>query len=257
MSLTTRRFSKYDETGAYHWKECDPRSRTYNPPLVARYTSVTRRIPPGLRILDLGCGDGYLMHLLSPQAATVTGIDPEPTAVQLASRMLHEHANCSVSGGSCYDLPFADGAFDVVVMADVIEHLTDDSACLREAARVLAPGGQVIITTPRRRPDRPQDPNHVREYSAAELRTRCEETFEDVRMTCLWPVRWSRLYRTKIGWRVLREVGRYVWNPFLREGNDPEKFAQLLAVCRLPRQSSNERHGPCGTTGRELTPEIT
>src|SRR6516162_8699222 len=108
---TQRYFAKYDNCGAYHWDECERSTLRFNPPLVARYSAVQRRIPPGQRALDLGCGDGYLMSLLSPRAQSVTGIDPEPTAVALASRKLAHCGNCVVRIGSCYDLEFPDNSF--------------------------------------------------------------------------------------------------------------------------------------------------
>lgn len=251
VTAERRRFPKYEESGAYHWIECDRRSRNFNPPLVARYDAVVRRVAPGSRVLDLGCGDGYLTHLLSRRAESVTGLDPEAAAVRLAGELLREYKNCRVLEGSCYDLPFPDGSFDVAVMADVIEHLEDDDRSLQELARVLSPTGEAIITTPRRRPERPIEKHHVREYSAEELLERCTRHFRDVEIVCLWPVRWSNAYRTRIGWRLIRELGRYLYNPFLREGTDPENFAQLLAWCRRP--ASRRPVVPVDSAGGQYT----
>lgn len=232
---STHSFDRYDRDGAYHWFECDRRSRVYNAPLVARYQCVKKRVPAGKKILDIGCGDGYLMHLLSPEAHSVTGIDPERTAVQLARKMLSGNQNCTVTHGDAYEIPFEDQSFDVVVMADVIEHLEDDKRSCREAARVVVPDGLVLMSTPKRRTNRAIRPEHVREYEANELRHLCETHFRDVTITCTWPDVWLRLYHTRIGWRVIRELARRVYNPFLREGANPRRFAQLVAMNRGPR----------------------
>jgi SAM-dependent methyltransferase len=182
----------------------------------------------------LGCGDGYLTHLLCDKARSVTGVDPEPGAVRAAGEKLRSYENCTVVEGSCYDLPFPADSFDVVVMADVIEHLEDDDRSVAEIARVLTDDGEAIITTPRRRPDRPIGEYHVREYTAEELRNLCLRHFAEVEIVCLWPIWWANAYRTRIGWRLIKHLGRYLYNPFLREGSDPERFAQLLARCSRP-----------------------
>jgi 2-polyprenyl-3-methyl-5-hydroxy-6-metoxy-1,4-benzoquinol methylase len=233
-----RYFPKYDDYGAYHWEECDRASRRFNPPLVARYAAVVRRISAGQRILDLGCGDGYLMSLLSPGARSVTGIDPEPMAVALANEKLRGWENCSAVIGSCYDLVFPDQSFDVVVLADMIEHLEDDDRCLREAARVVAGDGTVIVTTPRRRSDRPMGRDHLREYSAHELNDVMGRYFATVTVVGLWPLGWSKFYRTRLGWRAMKVFARYCANPFDREGTDTDRFAMLLAVGRQPRETA-------------------
>jgi SAM-dependent methyltransferase len=74
----------------------------------------------------------------------VTGLDTSPEAIRL----------CEAKGfgpvrlGSVCAMPFADASFDLVLATDVIEHVDDDALALAEIARVLAPGGQVLITVP-------------------------------------------------------------------------------------------------------------
>jgi SAM-dependent methyltransferase len=226
------RFTKYDEAGAYHWIEADRRARRYNPALDARYRVVASAFGRAVRALDVGCGDGYLMHLLSRRCRAVVGIDGEWTGAALAAKKLNSLGNCVVVRASCYELPFADGAFDVVVMTDVIEHLETPACALAEVRRVLQRGGRLLVTTPKWRPDRVWDPHHVREYTPAELRTDLEEHFQDVTLTYFWPLVWSNLYATKLGWRLVRALARRVYNPFLAEGSVPDNYGQILAVCR-------------------------
>src|SRR5215813_1467196 len=83
-------FDKYRTTGAYHWAEGSPLNWRYNAPLIARYRSVLRRIPAGAtRILDVGCGDGYLSYLIAKHnpRAHITGIDDEASGIRQADSM--------------------------------------------------------------------------------------------------------------------------------------------------------------------------
>jgi len=222
--------------GAYHWAECDRTSSRYNPPLEARYRVIAKRVTGAKRALDVGCGDGYLMNLLSPFCQSVFGVDPEPTAVALAAAKLQGFANCMVARASCYQLPFSNGCFDLVLLADVFEHLENPKECLREVSRILAPDGTLVVTTPKWRPDRIWDRFHYKEYKPEELAVCLQSYFSQVTMTFFWPMAWYRIYSTRIGWRLMRIFCRYLANPFLREGSTPEAHHQILAVCQQPRQ---------------------
>lgn len=226
------RFLKYEQAGAYHWVEADRGAKRYNPALDARYRIILR--PVGTRdvVLDVGCGDGYLLHLASRCARLVVGIDSEKAAVTLAGPLLRAAANARVTQGSSYELPFRDGSFDIVLMADVIEHLEDPVAAVRECSRVLCAGGRLLVTTPKWRPDRTWDATHVKEYTPAELGDCLGRYFSGVHMTFFWPLVWSNAYATKVGWRLVRALARYVYNPFLGEGIEAETYGQIFAVCR-------------------------
>ncbi len=229
-------FSKYDEMGAYHWAECDRNSPRYNPPLEARYTVVSRRIERAKLMLDVGCGDGYLMGRVRMLCDQVVGIDTEATGTRLASEKLRPFTNCATVQASCYHLPFQTEQFEIVTLADVIEHLESPAACLEEITRVLRPDGALLLTTPKWRPDRKWDPRHVKEYTPDELAESLRPYFSRVTMSYFWPIRWSRMYSTRIGWRVIRLFARHAYNPFLEEGLDPDCYGQILAVCEEPRR---------------------
>jgi len=234
------RFTKYDEQGAYHWKECDRRSRRYNPALDARYEALVSRVRQASRVLDVGCGDGYLMAQVKPYAEEVVGIDFEFSGARLATNQLQGFGNCFVTQASCYCLPFPDHSFDVVLLADVIEHLEDPDCCLREIQRVLDPSGYLFLTTPKWRPDRKWDIRHVKEFKPNELAECLAEHFSSVQLTFFWPSIWSSIYRTKIGWRLVRKLAQYLYNPFLGEGQNPQKYGQILAVCGQRAVSSSQ-----------------
>ncbi len=100
-------------------------------------------LPAGARILDAGCGSGRNMVELA-RYGTVTGIELSPTSVALA----RERNMGEVIEGSVLEMPFADDSFDLVASLDVIEHLEDDLAALREFRRAVAPGGALLVTVP-------------------------------------------------------------------------------------------------------------
>jgi SAM-dependent methyltransferase len=100
-------------------------------------------LPPRARVLDAGCGSGRNMVDLA-RWGTVTGVELSAAAAE-AARGRHVG---EVVEGSVLEMPFAPASFDLVVCLDVIEHLQDDRAALRELRRVLAPGGALLVTVP-------------------------------------------------------------------------------------------------------------
>lgn len=110
--------------------------------IVHRSDPFHHRFLAGRSVLDVGCGRG---EFLTKDPLGYIGIDLDPELV----------AACRARGlraetGSALELPFADGSFEVVRAAQLIEHLHPDQAArlLTEAARVLKPGGSVFLTTP-------------------------------------------------------------------------------------------------------------
>jgi SAM-dependent methyltransferase len=100
-------------------------------------------LPPRARVLDAGCGSGRNMVDFA-RWGTVTGVELSEAAAE-AARGRHVG---EVVEGSVLEMPFAPASFDLVVCLDVIEHLQDDRAALRELRRVLAPGGALLVTVP-------------------------------------------------------------------------------------------------------------
>jgi SAM-dependent methyltransferase len=120
-------------------------------------------------VLDLGCGDGRLSGDLD--ATQLTAADVSPTALERAARRLPEARIVELEPDA--PLPFDDGAFDLVLCAETIEHVRDVQMLLSELRRVLRPGGTLALTTPAnlpvgRRPD-PLSP-HLRFFSRRSLR---------------------------------------------------------------------------------------
>jgi len=98
---------------------------------------------PGLRILDIGCGAGATAADFSADG-WVCAADRSVHAL----RLVGERGVVTRVATNAEALPFRDGAFDVVLAFDIMEHVVDDAAFLRELGRILAPGGAVAIHVP-------------------------------------------------------------------------------------------------------------
>jgi SAM-dependent methyltransferase len=99
-----------------------------------------------LHILDAGCGTGLMLQELAPYG-TVEGVDISDEALQFCRKRGLEN----VRHADVKELPFGAEEFDIVTALDVLEHLDDDGAGLREFRRVLKPGGRVFIFAPAHR----------------------------------------------------------------------------------------------------------
>ena len=95
------------------------------------------------RILDVGCGTGGNLKLLT-QYGDAEGVDISPDALEFC----RQRGLGNVRLGAAEQLPYEDGRFDLVTALDVVEHLDDDVAGLREFRRVLKPGGRILIFVP-------------------------------------------------------------------------------------------------------------
>jgi 2-polyprenyl-6-hydroxyphenyl methylase/3-demethylubiquinone-9 3-methyltransferase len=113
----------------------------------------------GRLVLDAGCGGGLVARELAAAGAEVVGVDRSRGSLGVARRAVRRRGPGNPEGvprsvgsfspaqGWLERLPFADGSFDVVVAADVLEHLPNLPAAVAELARVLAPGGSFVFDT--------------------------------------------------------------------------------------------------------------
>jgi SAM-dependent methyltransferase len=97
------------------------------------------------RVLEVGCGAGQLSSLLRARGHHVTGIELIPQAVQRAAAVLDEVVCADVEDES---LSFIPGSFDVLIFADVLEHLLDPWGVLRRCVSWLSPAGRVVVSVP-------------------------------------------------------------------------------------------------------------
>jgi SAM-dependent methyltransferase len=138
--------------------------------------------PAGVTLVDLGCGMGTFTIEAAGKGAFAVGVDPAPAAVSAASRVAaaEGRADARFLRADAALLPLRSGTADIVLAADLTEHLDDVTLAriLREARRVLRPAGRLVLYTPdrhhvlerlRQRGVLKQDRSHIGVRSAAEL----------------------------------------------------------------------------------------
>jgi len=240
-SLTESTFTKYSASGAYHWSKLDGKGlAAYHARLHSRYgwfVAKASQAKPG-PIVDVGCGDAALTHLLATATGQRTfGVEPEEAGVALAERVLAEHGStASVVQGSGDRIPLEDGFAEVVSLCEVIEHLPEPQAVLSEIARVLKPGGTLLVSTPLAQEEL-ADPFHVREYTPGELGSELESPFTDVSVSVAEPGFLVDLYATRLGRRAVNAFAMRGLDPFSRVSEPSDRrdgFRQLYATGSKP-----------------------
>lgn len=165
-----------------------------------RVQTIFEWIPLGddARILDCACGRGFYLNMIRRVSqCALAGLELEDEIIRKAQRNVGHLPGITLTRGNIYALPFPDNWFDGVILSEILEHVDDDVAGLREARRVLKPGGVVAITVPnanypfwwdpinktletlfrtkiRRGPLAGIWANHVRLYTREQLRTAVE-----------------------------------------------------------------------------------
>lgn len=136
-------------------------------------------LAPRRRVLDAGCGVGYGTAMLAEAGARqAIGLDLSADAVRAGEAA--GAGGASFVTGDVHALPFDDGAFDLVVCFEVIEHVDRQDDVIAELARVLAPDGILALSSPNRDVYVPGNPHHLHEYVPEELRAALERLFAHV-----------------------------------------------------------------------------
>ena len=118
----------------------------------SRKLDLIRRVAmprPGLRALDVGCGSGVVANFLAEHGAVVDAVDANEHAIRFAREQFGS-ANLTFHLGLANAMDFADGTFERIVCMEVVEHLTYGQAedLVRNLGRLLAPDGELLVTTP-------------------------------------------------------------------------------------------------------------
>jgi 2-polyprenyl-3-methyl-5-hydroxy-6-metoxy-1,4-benzoquinol methylase len=203
----------------------------------------------GLRVVDLGCGEGYGSAVLARAAASVVGVDANPDA--------HEHARlryaaCNLRFERDMVERFVEPC-DAVVFLQTIEHVHDPDGVIENVKGMIAPRGAAYVSTPNvltlapKGAQRSGNPWHLREYRAQELRELCARHFGSVELHGLFHARRLRVHELALraGWDRVHAALR-ITAPFydrfvpaistrdfaLRREQDLDRALDFVAVCR-------------------------
>lgn len=149
MTTTRNDLSIYDQAADRWWSDDVRWVRTLKNLVPARLLYFDQFLDwQDARVLDLGCGGGFMSEALAQKGAIVTGLDPAAQAIAAAvTHATSTGLNISYDVGAGETLPYANGIFDAVVCVDVLEHVSDLNAVLGQVARVLRPGGIFLFDT--------------------------------------------------------------------------------------------------------------
>lgn len=145
-------------------------------------------IRPDARILDVGCGSGrHTARAHELPGVFIVGVDLNTDDLRQARARLELHDSLGAHGGGAWELlagdvirlPFRRDCFDLVICSEVLEHIHAHRAAVAELIRVLKPGGDLVVSVPRRLPERicwalsddyaHEEGGHVRIYKKKEL----------------------------------------------------------------------------------------
>lgn len=194
---------------------------------VSRYLFAAR-LSTQRRVLDIACGTGYGAAELALNATSVTGVDISGEAIAYA-REKFVRPNLTFHSAPAHAIPLPDASFDLITAFEVIEHLEDWRALLSEAKRLLAPGGQFLVSTPNKayyadsRKLAGPNPFHTHEFEFDEFHQALREFFPHVTL-------WLQNHTSTV---VFQPLGQSTASHLRLETTEPDPSAAhfYLAVC--------------------------
>lgn len=163
-------------------------------------------------VLDIGCGAGYLMHLLQMRGNRVFGIEPSEAMVNLARKL---NPQLSILQGEAGEIDKFKESFDAVTMIDVLEHIEDDVSQMRAVFEHLKERGKFIIVVPALPflyGERDRKGGHFRRYSKRELNTKLQSAGFTVLEERHWNIAgtlpyflWEKVFKMEIPSRIRKK----------------------------------------------------
>jgi len=201
----------------------------------------------GKEVLDVGCGLAYGTAAMAPATKKIIGIDYDLSTVESNRQRYKAIANLEFKQGAVPPLPFPDQSFDVVTAFQFIEHIHDRKEFLKEALRVLRPGGSLLVTTPNGKMSLARNPFHVHEYTFDEMRNEVGSLTKNFRLKGLngndrvntYYAENGKFVRMILKWDVLKLhrilpaswlTGPYNWVTSLMRNKLKEKVSQTLDI---------------------------
>lgn len=254
--IYAKKYNKYVIRGAdYHYQRINKRNLlTFNAYLSARYEIIIHELvnfinshfsdKKTVKILDVGCGDGVFIYLLSRKLKNYHiqffGIDSSKEALEIAKKKIHHGTFIKSDVGK---LPFHDSLFDIVISSDVIEHLALPNKMLNEIKRVSKKNAYIIIGTPRKVQGHIFDHLHFHEYEPKELFALLDPFFCKISICESHPLFWFDMYQKKI--RFMKYIFTPIAylinlvclfgfrNPFLTiNKNNNYRYTYMFALCQ-------------------------
>jgi len=190
---------------------------------IARYI-FAGQLASGRRVLDAGCGAGYgSAEFAAAGAESIVSLDISADALRLIP-------DADVVQASAACLPFAGGSFDLIAAFEVIEHIPDWPSLLAEAARVLTPGGVLVVSTPSiefyaetRRESGP-NPYHVHEFDYAEFEAAVRAQFAHCTI-------YTQDHTEGVAFHRVADTGGFTDLYLQRTPSDPDTSNFFVAVC--------------------------